>query len=289
MSISFLGSSARNTTNSKIYKNVGFSTLSYKSSTGARIASDGGTILNLKTIVGGSNIVVVDNSNAGTITISSTASGGGGPVNVANLGSGIAIGDSSGNTVKLKTFVNGSGITLITDTDTITISSSGFTDVVNKGSGSILGDSSGNTLLLKTLVAGTNVTLSSTANSVIINSTASGGGEITGSVTTNDATATTIITLNTMSDTVYGFSAFISAANSTDNTGNSYFYKAAFKNVSGTVSQISTIDDTLFIREDGTSSVDVAISGTDILLQVTGVAGKTIKWTATLTIQTSAF
>lgn len=76
----------------------------------------------------------------------------------------------------------------------------------------------------------------------------------------------------------------IVAGYSTDNFGIGAYGTAVVKNVAGTLSIINTVD--LIVNKDSpdldSANVTVTTVGTNLLVNVIGVAGKTIKWTACL-------
>lgn len=108
----------------------------------------------------------------------------------------------------------------------------------------------------------------------------------TDSVTTTDATVTTIFTHSTASGTNFLFGIEVVGIR-TDVAGNGGGYKEDFfaKNVGGTVTvtvldQVSTGDIARWDHEDDAAwNVTVVVSGTNILIRVTGVAAQTINWT----------
>lgn len=112
-----------------------------------------------------------------------------------------------------------------------------------------------------------------------------GGGGLTGSVDTTDGTQTTVLTIPTVSDKSYYFEIVIvgirtgGGAGSTDDTTIAVL-KDKYKNVGGTVSLFGT--DSKEIDKDNTNTdVNAVISGTNVLIQVTGDNDNAYHWTAT--------
>jgi len=99
----------------------------------------------------------------------------------------------------------------------------------------------------------------------------------TGSVTTTNATATTLLTLATSSDTVYLVEISVASRRTDSGTeGAGFILRGFFRNDGGTLTKIG--EDKVYARDDQNWDATVAISGTDIITQVTGEAGKTINW-----------
>mgnify|MGYP007031188069 CR=1 FL=1 len=161
-----------------------------------------------------------------------------------------------------------------------------LTTMTNLGTGSNLGILSDTTLQLKSLNAGANVFLTSNETSITISSTGGGGG-IPGSITTTNATPAALITVSTAVDTVYSVDVNIIAANSTTNNGNVFFMKGGYKNVAGILTELTVVNDKLSNIQDVGLVIDLAVSGTDIVVQVQGLAANTINWTGVATIQSS--
>ncbi len=116
-------------------------------------------------------------------------------------------------------------------------------------------------------------------NGIVWTLISSGGGGssiITGAVVTVNATPATLISIATTVKSVISIDAIITGGNTTDNTANTYFIKGSFKNISGTVVQIA-VDDSLNFVEDSTDA-QLTTSGANIIVQVTGLAAKTISW-----------
>lgn len=104
----------------------------------------------------------------------------------------------------------------------------------------------------------------------------------TGSVTTTDATLTTIITFPlSASTTVYGLNGLIIARDVTDVAGGFYAFDSAVKTDGVTATEIGTeyttqIEDVVMEPSD----IFTSVSGNNILVQVQGIVGKTIDWFA---------
>lgn len=100
------------------------------------------------------------------------------------------------------------------------------------------------------------------------------------SVTTANNTATTIATIPTASNTAYLIEASYTAFNTDDNTVGAFKSYISIKNVSGTVTVVDETSD--YSDLDGTFSGSVtgsaSVSGTNVLIKVTGMSSKTIKW-----------
>lgn len=105
---------------------------------------------------------------------------------------------------------------------------------------------------------------------------------IRGSTTTNGAVTQTAITQPILSNATMTIQIIV-AGYSVDNLGVGAYGTAVVKNVAGTLSLINTVD--LIINKDSgldSANVTITTSGTNLLLNVVGVAGKTITWTACL-------
>jgi hypothetical protein len=102
---------------------------------------------------------------------------------------------------------------------------------------------------------------------------------VTGSVTTTDATLTTLISFTLPAAGVYAFDVNIAALNTTDSLGASY---ALFVGVRGTGAAAVklNLEDKIVNEEAGNTlcNSSVSVSGNNVLFQVTGIAGKTFKW-----------
>lgn len=104
----------------------------------------------------------------------------------------------------------------------------------------------------------------------------------TGTVTTTNATPTTIITFPLAAvPTVYSIDGLVSGYDSTNSSGCGFFFVACMRTNGTTAVEVgseitSSFDDT----PDMTTNVLVTASGNNMLIQVQGVAATTIDWLA---------
>lgn len=107
---------------------------------------------------------------------------------------------------------------------------------------------------------------------------------IPATVTTTDATVTTLTTYTTASDTAYTIQATVTAVQDTGATVASYVMYGTFRNDSGTLTQrgVTTYSHTV----EDTAGWDCVYdtSGTDVRVRVTGAAATNIRWQAHLRI-----
>lgn len=100
-----------------------------------------------------------------------------------------------------------------------------------------------------------------------------------GSATIASATTTSVVTLATVAGRVYQCIGFMTVSNDTDDEGAAYMVHAAFKRVSGTVTQIGSTEDVVTPKEDAGQTGLAAVldfSGTDIRLRLTTDAADTV-------------
>jgi trimeric autotransporter adhesin len=102
-------------------------------------------------------------------------------------------------------------------------------------------------------------------------------------ITTTDATVTTAYTQPVAASKTIIMTTNITAIRSNLTAGAAYVIKGAFKNNAGTVTQIQTTIKEAF-EDDLAWDVNYSISGTNVLVRVTGVAATTITWTGSLSI-----
>lgn len=97
-------------------------------------------------------------------------------------------------------------------------------------------------------------------------------------VTTTDATVTTLDTIATSSNVSYFIKTKIIARSSDPGSqSNGYQLIGIFNNSAGTVTQVSTTD-RLEFENNSTWNAVFTISGTNVVINVTGEASKTIQW-----------
>jgi hypothetical protein len=104
---------------------------------------------------------------------------------------------------------------------------------------------------------------------------------IQGSVTTANNTVTTIITFVLPATGTYSFDINIAAYNTTDTSGASYSLFVGFKSVGGVASKLNLEDK--IVNEEASMilcNTSVTFSGNSVLVQVTGLVGKSIDWNA---------
>lgn len=104
---------------------------------------------------------------------------------------------------------------------------------------------------------------------------------IQGSVSTVDATPTTIITFPLTATGNYAFDINISAYNTTDTTGASYSLFVGVKSVGGVATKLNLEDK--IVNEEVTMipcNTSITASGNSMLVQVTGISAKSINWNA---------
>lgn len=207
----------------------------------------------------------------------------------------------------------GNGSTITTFSNSATVSR---TLSLPDASDMLIGRSTSDTLINKTITASTNTvsanSLKTSGSDVNISTAAppSSGQILTatsptlaiwqdisipgtslssGSITTNNSTSTTIETLSISTpNKTYLISSKISAYNTTDNNAGAYKIEGAFVNIAGTISSLDLpmISSWISISSPFTqnSSIAFQISGTNILIQVTGAASKSINWKSATSI-----
>jgi len=106
-----------------------------------------------------------------------------------------------------------------------------------------------------------------------------------GSVSTTDATTTTMITVTTATDTAYHVVAQGIGVNTDDYSEvGSYYRVATFKNDGGTLSQVGSTTEVHAQEDVAGWNVGLSTSGTNIRVRVTGAAATNINWTGTLSV-----
>ncbi len=102
---------------------------------------------------------------------------------------------------------------------------------------------------------------------------------ITGSVTTSDATPTTIASFSLDAvATVYTFDIQIACFNSTDINGDGYFISGTARTDGVTATLCGTPDKIVNEEVIDTADANMIVSGNTVIIQATGIAGKTHRW-----------
>jgi hypothetical protein len=100
-----------------------------------------------------------------------------------------------------------------------------------------------------------------------------------GRITTSDATPTTIITIPTDEANMYTVTATIIGSQGVSETVGGQLI-GVFENISGTVNIVGTQNKYITENHSGTPDFNLVASGSNILIQCTGV-GSPFKWSAT--------
>lgn len=104
-----------------------------------------------------------------------------------------------------------------------------------------------------------------------------------GRVTTNNATITTVQTIATTTDTTLQIKAEVigrrtGGTGGTAGDGAGYFIVGTFKNIGGTVTQIGTTTNVHVVEDQAGWGCVFTISGTNILVQITGATNNNVVW-----------
>lgn len=98
---------------------------------------------------------------------------------------------------------------------------------------------------------------------------------------TTDATVTVVATVSTGASRIYTIIAKVQGMTSDTTTGQaSYYLIGLFKNVAGTLTQVGSTTVVSSIESNGAWDCAFAISGTNVIVNITGVAATTIFWHA---------
>lgn len=99
---------------------------------------------------------------------------------------------------------------------------------------------------------------------------------------TTDATTATLCTLATVTGTVLQIDVKVVARAGATNEGAGYARIATYRNDAGTVTRIGGTTSYHYVEDNPAWALAMTISGTDVLVRVTGEAGKNIIWHATV-------
>jgi hypothetical protein len=102
---------------------------------------------------------------------------------------------------------------------------------------------------------------------------------------TTNATAKTITIVSTTTNTVYLMKARVLGLQDSNVAAVAFDYQRGYKNDAGVVNQLPGTDNVSF-KDSGTGTWNLTftISGTNVLIQVNGQAGKTINWSSCVEI-----
>jgi hypothetical protein len=98
------------------------------------------------------------------------------------------------------------------------------------------------------------------------------------SINTNNATPTTLVSLSTSTDCIYTVEAFVAGARDSGVNGIGGVISATFINDGGVLGTIGTVQGLVQENFIGSPTFTLTTSGTNIILQVTGVVGNIIYW-----------
>jgi len=100
-----------------------------------------------------------------------------------------------------------------------------------------------------------------------------------GGVTTIDATPTTIASLNLgATPAVFVFDIQISSFNATDINGDGYFISGSARTDGVSATLCGTPDKIINEEVSDSADANMVISGNNVIVQATGIAGKTHRW-----------
>ena len=205
------------------------------------------------------NIISIDSSSIKPISIETTS----------NIGSKCTI------ETRIDDTTDEPGISILTEDNTSTIFS-----IINLGNQSI-------GLSSQDATNTSNIGLTSNGWQTIINTTIVNYGGGIGNTTGLSTTTIAIIDFSgTLIDKVITVNANVNGIDPTSNNAYGSKLFAVFKNIAGTVTQISTtdkIEKTNFI----TSTSNITISGTNVIIEVTGEIGANINWNTNYSYQIS--
>lgn len=102
---------------------------------------------------------------------------------------------------------------------------------------------------------------------------------ISGSVTTSNATPTTIASFSLgATPAVFTFDIQIACFNATDVNGDGYFISGSARTDGATATLCGTPDKIVNEEVADTADANMIVSGNSIIIQATGIAGKTHRW-----------
>lgn len=107
----------------------------------------------------------------------------------------------------------------------------------------------------------------------------------TNSVVTSDATPTTTLTFSLgATPGVFFIEGDVVAFNTTDTAGAAYSFTTGARTTGAAATEIATQFEDIFEEAAmATADIDVTVSANNVIITVTGIAGKTINWNSFLT------
>lgn len=99
-------------------------------------------------------------------------------------------------------------------------------------------------------------------------------------VSTTDTTATTIATLAVLTDEVHTIEAFVTGIKDDESQAAGYVIAGTFRNAAGTITQVGTTTAVHTVEDDASWAAAFTVSGTNVLVQVTGNTGDNVAWTS---------
>ncbi len=162
----------------------------------------------------------------------------------------------------------------------------GIIAIVGDSGGPVMSDGAGNINLIGgTSTANNTKGIQVAGNAGAFSETVTLTNRQVGAVTTADATPTTLISFTCgVVATVYQFECRIAAFDATDVAGGSYLLVGGVRTDGVTATLIPNVD--INVSEEAAmiaSNIDLIVTGNTAVIQVTGIAAKTIRWQGILT------
>jgi len=193
--------------------------------------------------------------------------------------------------VEIRSIKAGTGISVTTDGDDITITSTAAGSItgINVGTGTgVFKEKTGDQLIFRSIKAGTGVSVTTDGNDITISSPRDQYVEA-GTATTTDAAFTNIVWSNTLAP-ANNSSWFFEATFIGRRTGgvverNAFKLEGVLDNTSGVISLVGPAAKTTYQNNATQWDVDVSITSNQVRFRVKGEVGKTLKWTGWLRYQ----
>lgn len=217
--------------------------------------------------ISGSDLLVSDNTWTGTNTFNNdVVIGSGFQISTGASDNYVLTSDSSGNA----TWEPNVGGAPVDAFYVITQANGSLTNATDLGAGS--------TGLLVSSVSGGEATVSTIPESTFQ------PANLTASVTTSDATPTTLISVAVSAGQAITINGLIVAKNSAHTAAVGGSFTATAINIAGTLTLMGTV--LSFVNASSSEIFNVIISGTNLIIQVTGIAATTYTWNSSYTTST---